>query len=198
MNQPTETGMNKFLLTLFGVLCGLLGAGLILLTLRQPAGEPVQLLPLSTPAPVTIYLVGAVQTPGVYTLPAGSRLQDAVQAAGGFLAEANTGAVNLAALLADGERIVIPDINPSNTAALDSGLLPERSTELGALNLVNINTASQAELELLPGIGPKTAQKIIEFREINGPFLSIEAILDVPGIGEKTLSEIRDLITVGY
>ena len=197
MNQPTETGMNKFLLILFGVLCGLLGAGLILLTLRQPAGEPVQLLPLSTPAPVTIYLVGAVKTPGVYTMPAGSRLQDAVQAAGGFLAEANSGAVNLAALLADGERIVIPDINPSNTAASDSGLLPERSAELDVLNLVNLNTASQTELELLPGIGPKTAQKIIEFREINGPFSSIEAILDIPGIGEKTLSEIKDLITVG-
>ena len=130
-------------------------------------------------------------------MPAGSRLQDAVQAAGGFLAEANSGAVNLAALLADGERIVIPDINPSNTAASDSGLLPERSTELDVLNLVNLNTASQAELELLPGIGPKTALKIIEYREVNGPFSSIEAILDIPGIGEKTLAEIKDLITVG-
>ena len=73
----------------FGVLCGLLGAGIILLTLRQPAGELIQLRPLATPAPVTIYLVGSVQSPGVYTLPAGSRIQDAVMAAGGLLPDAN-------------------------------------------------------------------------------------------------------------
>lgn len=182
---------------LFGVLCGLLGSGIILLTLRQPAGEPVTLRPLSTPAPLTIYLVGSVHNPGVYTLPAGSRIQDAVQAAGGLLPEAVPESVNLATILEDGERIFIPDLNDIDSSENSTGELPERSTHIEGLVLININTASQSELELLPGIGPVTAQKIIEFRQTNGPFSSIEAILDVPGIGDKTLAEIKDLITIG-
>ncbi len=180
----------------FGILSGLLGAGVILLTMRQPAGEPVQLRPISTPAPVTIYLVGSVQSPGVYTLPAGSRIQDAVQAAGGLLAEANLKAVNLAALLVDGERITIPTYAETGNDSILPREMSERSIQMEGLVLININTASQADLELLPGIGPKTAQKIIEYRQSNGFFTSIQAILDVPGIGEKTLAEIEDLITV--
>lgn len=183
---------------IFGVLCGLLGAGVILLTLRHPTGEPIQLRPLSTPEPITVYLVGAVQSPGIYTLPAGSRIQDAVQAAGGLLSEANPGAVNLAAILIDGERIVIPVLPEFDNSSAATGELSERSTSLEGIVLININTASQSELESLPGIGPKTAQKIIEYRQSHGPFLTIEDLLDIPGIGDKTLAEIKDLITVGY
>lgn len=188
--------MNDFWKIVLGVLSGLLGAGIVLLTLRQPAGEPVQLRPLSTPAPVTIYLVGSVQSPGVYTLPAGSRIQDAVQAAGGLLLDANPKSVNLAAILVDGERIFIASMAEPEAETVSPGDPFERSGSLDSLFLININTASQADLELLPGIGPVTAQKIIEYREANGFFPSIEAILDVPGIGEKTLAEIKDMITV--
>lgn len=183
---------------IFGVLCGLLGAGVILLTLRHPTGEPIQLRPLSTPEPITVYLVGAVQSPGVYTLPAGSRIQDAIQAAGGLIAEANPGAINLAAVLADSERIVVPGLPDIESSTGSTGELSERSTSLEGIILININTASQSELESLPGIGPKTAQKIIEYRQSHGPFLAIEDLLDIPGIGDKTLAEIKDLITVGY
>lgn len=189
--------MKDWVKIVFGILCGFLGAGIVLLTLRQPAGESIQLRPLPTPAPVTVYLVGSVQTPGVYTLPAGSRLQDAIQAAGGLLPDANSGAINLAAVLVDGERIVIPVLYDVNSLSSSPGVTLGRSTTLEGLGLININTASQSELELLPGIGPITAQKIIEYRQAYGPFSSIEAILDVPGIGDKTLAEIKDLISVG-
>lgn len=189
--------MNSYWKIVFGVLCGLLGAGIILLTLRQPAGESIQLRPLATPAPVTIYLVGSVQSPGVYILPAGSRIQDAVMAAGGLLPDANPNNINLAALLVDGERIVVLGQTETETMPSQTGNPVERSSSLDGLILININTASQSDLELLPGIGPVTAQKIIEYRAANGFFTSIEALLDVPGIGEKTLAKIKDLITVG-
>ena len=87
---------------------------------------------------------------------------------------------------------------PISSSTGSTGELSERSTSLEGIILININTASQSELESLPGIGPKTAQKIIEYRQSHGPFLAIEDLLDIPGIGDKTLAEIKDLITVGY
>ena len=181
---------------IFGMLCGLLSAGVILLTVRQPNGAPILLRPAPTPTPVTIYLVGAVQNPGVYTLPPGSRVQDAIQAAGGLLPEANPQGLNLAALLEDGERILAPSLAETRPDAETQPALLERSKTLDFTTLININTATQTELEQLPGIGPKTAQKIIEYRETYGVFIKIEDILDVPGIGDKTFAEIKDLITI--
>jgi competence protein ComEA len=179
----------------FGVLCGLLGAGLILLVARQPRGEAIRLLPPPTPAPLIVHVDGAVAQPGVYTLEAGSRVQDAIQVAGGLKPEANTASLNLAATLQDGSRVLVPTLPPPVTPDVSGGAPPSRFSASPS-NPVNINTASQAELESLPAIGPSLAQKIIAYRQANGPFQSIEEIMEVSGIGQKTFDLIKDLITI--
>jgi competence protein ComEA len=179
-----------------GIIGGLLGSGLIYLTSSQPRGEGITLLPPPTSAPIIVHIVGAVLEPGVYSLPSKSRQQDAIEAAGGFLSDANPQALNLAAPLQDGDRIVVPTI-PSDTQTPATS--PSKSTivELPSSNtLININTASQTDLENLPGIGPVKAQTIIAYRESNGFFGLIEDIQNVPGIGPKTFENLKSLITV--
>jgi competence protein ComEA len=141
----------------------------------------------------------------VYTLPVGSRVQDAVQAAGGFLDEAEPGSLNLAALLEDGSQITVltwlptpsPTSEPTAVSRSESIPLstPSRSPTPDGYK-VNINTATQAELESLPLIGPVLASQIIDYRTDHGPFKKIEDVLDVPGIGPKTFEVIKDLITI--
>lgn len=180
-----------------GILFGLLVAALVWVVARNPSGEAVTLRPAPTDKPIIVYITGAVPRPGVYALPQGARVQDGISAAGGFLAEAETGSINLARSLDDGERMDIPYIEGASPV-LPTPLAPAM-TELPSeqdTNLININTASQFELETLPGIGPTTAQKIIDYRDGNGPFASIDDIINVSGIGPVTLERIRDLITV--
>ena len=189
----------------YGVVCGLLGAGILFLVTRPPRGEVVALRPPPTPAPLVVYVTGAIAQPGLYQLQMGSRMADAVEAAGGFTVNANEQAVNLAAPLADGQRIQIPTLLPtpgqSNplTPLTPQGNSQTRSTPLNPVppGLVNINTATLEELDTLPGIGPITAQKIIDYRESNGPFKKIEDIQNVRDIGPVTFEKIKDLITVG-
>jgi competence protein ComEA len=155
--------------------------------------------PTETAQPIQAYVNGAVKVPDVYILPPGSRVKQIVQAAGGFTDEANTAVINLAMPLVDGMHIYVPDITESTAVPqqiITQPTIPSRSgAGIGDL-LININTADQGELETLPGIGPVTAQKIIDFRTANGGFPTVEAILEVSGIGEVTFENIRDLITV--
>lgn len=169
----------------------LLGAGILFLITRPPRGEPIILLPPPTQSPIMVYVGGEVSNAGLYALPLGSRVNDAIQAAGGFTDNADTRTLNLAKLLKDGEQIEVPKV-----------LLPgstENGTKSFSLSsaLVNINTATLEELETLPEIGPKTAQYIIDFRNANGPFNKIEDIQDVPDIGPVTFEKIKELITIG-
>ncbi len=175
----------------FGVLCGFLAAGLLLLASRPPRGEPIQLLAPPTPAPLKVYLVGAVADPGLHAIPPGSRVKDAIDAAGGLLPEANLIAINQAAFVEDGDRIYIP-VYSQTQDDVQVGGMPSNTGNL----LININTASQAELEKLPGIGPVTAEKIIFYRNENGYFATIENILQVPGIGPVTFEGLKTLICV--
>jgi competence protein ComEA len=182
----------------FGTVFGLLGAGLIMLISRQPGGQPVTLLPPPTPLPILVDVAGAVTHPGVYSLPPDSRVQDALKAAGGALPEASTGFLNQAAPLQDGDRIFLPtriptapDTTSNSTPATRSQIVPP-----AAAGRININTATLAELDTLPGIGPITAQSIIAYREAHGPFNTIEDIMDVPGIGTATFERIKDLISI--
>lgn len=185
---------------LLGLAGGLLGAGLIFLVTRTPIGEPVELLPPAEPMPVLVHVAGAVAAPGVYSLPAGSRVQDAVQAAGGSLAEARLDTLNLAALLEDGQRVWVPSIAPTPEPETSSA---ERSQTIvlpaatpSSQNPLNINTASAAELESLPKIGPVIAQAIVDYRQANGSFSAIEQIVEVKGIGPAIFEAIKELITV--
>ncbi|OGO26993.1 MAG: hypothetical protein A2136_09205 [Chloroflexi bacterium RBG_16_54_11] len=169
----------------------LLGAGIIFLVTRPPRGKAIILLPPPTQAPLTIYLSGGVKETGLYSLPPGSRVNDAIQAAGGLADGAIISQLNLAKLLVDGERVDVPVL-----ATLPS---PAEGTQPvnGSVSLVDINSATLEQLDTLPEIGPKTAQNILDYRRANGPFARIEDIQDVPGIGQITFDKIKDLITVG-
>ncbi len=176
-----------------GILFGLFLAALIWVVARSPSGEAVVLRPAPTEKPVIVYITGAVPRPGVYALPKDARVQDAISAAGGFLAEAEKSQINLAALLEDGEKLDIPYLQGASPILATPGPTVIAVTT----ELININTASLAELDTLPGIGPTTAQKIIDYREQNGPFINTEDIINVSGIGPGTYERLKDLITVG-
>lgn len=158
--------------------------------------------PTPTPRPIRVYVSGEVTASAVYELPADSIVADAVEAAGDFTEEAAADLVNLAQPLADGMHIHIPDAGelaatgerpivsaPEGGAA--ASLDADRDGEV-----VNINTASLEELDTLPGVGPATAQKILDYREDNGPFEEIEQIMEVSGIGEAKFEQMEELITV--
>lgn len=155
---------------------------------------------VATEAPMQVYVNGAVARPDVYTLPQGSRIKQAILAAGGFTAEADTVLLNLAQPVYDGMYIYVTALGstppPIPAPAVAESGSRSQTIEIGAA-LIDINTASQLELESLPGIGPSTAQKILTYRQEHGPFAQIEAILEVPGIGEVKFQQIRDLISTG-
>jgi competence protein ComEA len=132
-----------------------------------------------------VHIVGEVLTPGIYQLPLGARLVDAVFAAGGLTEFADNSSVNLARELSDGEQVFVSSVNEqSETLGTSSG------------GLISINRASDKELEELPGIGPALSARIIAWREANGGFKSIEDLLKVSGIGENLLSGLKDSVTL--
>jgi len=158
-----------------------------------------------TSVEVVVYVCGAVRHPGVVRLPAGARVGDAVDLAGGPTSKADLAGVNLAAKVGDGQQIVVPEKAAGGGAGAAGGAAPAAGAAAAAAApgaapaagaLVNINTASLAELDSLMGIGPSTAQKIIDYRTANGGFTSIEQLMDVPGIGEAKFAAIKDAITI--
>lgn len=182
--------------------------GATLLLGRRPSGQPIEILPpptppptatatpTATPSPVRVDVAGAVRRPGVYILPAGSIIADAIAAAGGPADDADLDRINKAVALQDGMQVYVPrttqpderpvlDLPPATPSTVGSGGAQSRK-------LININTATAEELETLPGIGPAMAQRIIEGR----PYGSIEEIMRVKGIGQATFEKLRDYITV--
>jgi competence protein ComEA len=151
--------------------------------------------PTPTLAPIRVHVSGAVRQPAVYELPPGSIVQDAVDAAGGQTSDADLDCINLAVELRDQQQVYVPCKGEANPPPPVSGGEPGSEGPTGAL--VDINAAATAELETLPGIGPVTAQRIVEYREVNGPFEAIEDVQDVPGIGPATFEGLRDLVTAG-
>ena len=133
-----------------------------------------------------VYVVGAVRRPGLFRLKEGARVADALGRAGGPTRGADLTAVNLAAPLADGQQVIVPRRGPSGAAA--SG-----TPAPGAK--VSLATATVEQLDELPGIGPVTAQKIVDWRTTHGPFRSVEDLDDVPGIGPARIEQLRDLVT---
>ena len=139
-----------------------------------------------------VYVVGSVKNPGVYRLPVGSRVEAAIEAAGGFKKDADTTAVNLARVIADGEQITVPA--KGETVSATQGSMASNSVAAGGK--VNINTATSEELQTLDGVGESTAAKIIASRESEGPFTTIEDLKRVSGIGDKKFAAIASNITV--
>ncbi|MGN8025582.1 ComEA family DNA-binding protein [Microbacterium sp. 22242] len=180
------------------------GAGLLM---RAPAGP--ETIPVGRgPTPgatgiaagsVYVHVLGQVAHPGLYVLDDGARVAEALAAAGGTLPDADPGAVNLARPLVDGEQILVPA-----TGAAPAGGSPGAGGAGGSSTggsgppggLVDLNTADLAALDTLPRIGPALAQRIIDWRTANGRFTSVDDLLGVPGIGDKMLASIRDLVRV--
>jgi len=183
-----------------GVLAGFLLAAAVFLIARPPAGKPVTLEAPPTQAPIQVHVIGAVLRPGLYIFAEGSRVQDAVTAAGGLSSEADLSALNLAAKLEDGQQLIVPVGTGASQAATPTAgfrVLPSAGqSPTPSANRININTATAEDLAALPGIGPTTAQRIIEYRTAHGPFTRIEDLMNVAGIGPATFDNIRALITV--
>ncbi len=154
-----------------------------------------------------VYVCGAVSEPGVYELSSGSRINDAVNAAGGFSEEADTTYVNLAAQISDGAKLRIPTLEETEEVKGKGNVLSEElySCDETGLDvdaksdnsgLININSASEEELKTLPGIGDSIAARIVKYRQQNGKFNSIDDIMKISGIKDKLFSKIKEYITV--
>lgn len=193
--------MRQAVYVIIGVLAGFLLAGIVFFVARPPAGKPIALEEPPTQAPLQVHVIGAVLRPGVYVFAEGSRVQDAITAAGGLTSDADLSVLNLAAKLEDGQQLDVPTRagGEAGAPAPTPGfrVLPS-GTETSTPNadLININTASAEELASLPGIGPTTAQRIVDYRTENGPFARIEDLMNVAGIGPATFDNLRSLITV--
>jgi competence protein ComEA len=149
---------------------------------------------------LVVYVCGAVRSPGVVRLQAGARVTDALEVAGGPTAKAELAAVNLAAPVTDGQQIVVPEKGAAGAVSVApagdaSGGLAAGSAAAAAA-VVNINTASLEELDALDGVGPSTAQKIIDYRTEHGGFKTIDEIKEVPGIGDAKFAAMKDSIAV--
>ncbi|MFO7699486.1 MAG: helix-hairpin-helix domain-containing protein [Acidimicrobiia bacterium] len=181
-----ERAHTNLAVTVIGVAVIIVLGGLVWFGLGPP---PPTAVPEAAAAPttvgpgsITVHISGAVARPGLVSIPDGSRMADAVAAAGGALPTADLGSINLARQVRDGDQVIVPIHGEGNGAT--------SSEPVG----IDINNASASELEALPGVGPVLAERIVAFRTERGPFSSVEDLLDVPGIGEAKLAQMRDAI----
>jgi competence protein ComEA len=141
------------------------------------------------PTLIQVDVKGAVNHPGVYALPAQSRVTDAIRAAGGLTGTADPDSINLATILLDGSEVVIPSKNTASAAQHAAESDPHDGK-------INLNTATVSELDSLPGIGPTRAEQIVQYRETHGLFQSVRDLLNIEGFGPKLLEKIQDRVTV--
>jgi competence protein ComEA len=167
---------------------------------KASSNEPKARQPLEVQPPkVVVHVVGAVQSPGVYQIEMGARINDAVELAGGATDEADLNQLNLAAKVRDEEQIFVPSklsetVSPPSSPVRSSVPTPQSPTGRSfptARQPINLNTATSKQLQTVPGIGPVTAQRIIDYRRTHGRFSTVDDLIAVKGIGQKTLEEIR-------
>ena len=159
-----------------------------------PTGAAVEL----SPKEISVYICGNVKSPGVIKIKEGTRLDEAIEMAGGANEAADLTAVNLAYRLADEDMVYIPQKGEAlqSSGKAIPGVNTVKSVAVNKAGKININTAGESELDTLDGVGPATAKAIIQYREQNGPFQSIEEIKNVKGIGDSKFDSIKDSITV--
>ncbi len=220
MEVSTSTNRLRWLLTL--VILGVAGFGLVRWWRMSPAPDATTLLPTALPQEVQatglpvvqaassigVDVIGAVQSPGLYYVPSGARVDDVITAAGGFAPDADRDAVNLAARVQDEQQLRVPRVGDALAAApsavvVDNQVVvsgPDASDTLPVEHPISdrldLNTANKAALEGLPNIGPVTAQRILDFRAANGPFHSLDQLDEIEGIGSATINSLRDLVIV--
>jgi competence protein ComEA len=160
-------------------------------TTSAPASNTNTTIPVDVSGPVLVHVAGAVVAPGVYELVAGSRVRDAVAAAGGPTPSADANALNLAAILVDASRVYVPGVGEE----VPSEVILQSNVGDQPVGAVDVNRATVDELDELPGVGPATAAAIVTERERNGPFASVDDLDRVPGIGPAKLEALRDWVT---
>jgi len=165
---------------------------------RASAAPPPAFAPSSTTAAtgavVVVQAAGAVQRPGLYRLPPGARVDDLVTAAGGLAPDADPDRLNLAALLTDGQKIYVPRVGEPIPS--DAGVGGSSTGAAASTQPLDLNQATLSQLDALPGVGPATAQAILDYRSQHGRFRSVDDLLNVRGIGDAKLEQIRPLVRV--
>ena len=159
----------------------------------EPVAQLVPAKPVESTAVVVVHVAGAVRQPGLYELKEGQRIADAIARAGGATAKADTAAVNLAAPLADGMQVLIPSRVAGVAGAAAGGARAGAASGVGVR--VSLSSATVEQLDELPGVGPVTAQKIVDYRTKNGGFRSVDDLDAIPGIGPARVEQLRDLVT---
>ena len=201
--MPTVSRSTAFaLLSVVLVVLVLAGQRLVRTGAAQAPDATAPVQPASTTPTVSalvVHVVGAVRRPGLYRLGEGKRVADAVARAGGATRRADLTALNLAAPLVDGTQVLVPGMaavacaGASGSPAEADGLSPAASSGTGTK--VSLSTATAEQLDALPGVGPVTAQRILDYRAEHGPFGSVDDLDAVPGIGPTRIDELRDLVT---
>ena len=171
------------------------GAYVLFRALDERVAPPIVIGDAAATLPVVVDVRGMVESPGVYELPPGARVQDAVAAAGGLAGGADLSTLNLARRLRDGDVLVIHEV-PAPGDTPPAAPVTEGSNQASRPR-ININTATAEELEVLPGIGEVTAARIIAYRDRHGPFRSVDDLISVEGISDRTIDGFRDMVTIG-
>ncbi|WP_074788440.1 helix-hairpin-helix domain-containing protein [Austwickia chelonae] len=162
---------------------------------RSNAADPTPSQGRSSAATVVVHIVGQVKRPGVIRTTSGSRVEEVIAASGGLTAQADTRQVNLARVVTDGEQLVVPAQGEAVPPA-PAGNAPGGKLSSQPAGKVNVNSADAAALDALPGVGPVTARRIVEWRQAHGRFTSMKELQEVPGIGPKLLDQITPLVTL--
>lgn len=180
--------------------------GLVAAYVQRPSAPPPPVVvfqpvlrPTSSPPPMTqivVHVGGAVTSPGLYRLPIGSRIDDAIKLAGGALPDADLNRLNLAARLADGQQVMVPLQQAAASSALTAGIASAVDGDPATPARINVNRASIPELDGLPGVGPVTAQRIVAYRAEHGPFTRIEQLREAKLVNNSTFEKIKDRVTI--